>query len=279
MEDISQLGEQGTVISGYEEKGKYHCGDCIHRINPKSDICIHPVVIVDPELQDRMVAGQGIRVDLEKGCCSFVNQTRNPVMLVLRHGETVLNKDKKFRSLKNVPLDDTGVEQAESAAAFLKNYPIKYIVCSPLDRSYHTGMLVQQDTGAQIDKDSALLPWNLGELSGKPRNEYAEVLNHFTNNPDQEVPGGESLHQFRDTMFAAFDKYVAESSWDNLYLLVAHTSTVTTLCQWADNNYTGRPETDDESVQPGGVAGLYFDGEKYEVQPIFGDQKKADYGS
>ncbi len=286
MEDLSRYAEQGTPISGYEELGPYHCGDCIHRLNPKSDLCIHPIVAADPYLKDRLVTisdesdyRQAIKVNLETGCCGYVHTDKKPVMLVLRHGETGLNKEKKFRSLKNVPLDDNGIAEAEAAAAFLKNYPIVKIVTSPLDRAYHTAMMVAEVNQAPILKDRMLLPWDLGELSGKSREEYGPVLQHYIDNPEQTVPGGESLHEFRDTMFAAFDKYIPESSPDSLILFVAHTSTVTTLCQWADDNYTGQPEVDDESVQPGGVAALYKVDDKYEVRPIFGGEKKADYGS
>lgn len=65
--------EQGTPISGYEEHGPYHCEDCIHRASKTSDVCVHPIVKVDPKLKDRRVPS-GVKVNLERGCCKFVNQ-------------------------------------------------------------------------------------------------------------------------------------------------------------------------------------------------------------
>jgi broad specificity phosphatase PhoE len=284
MENTSKYNETGTSISGYSENGPFHCEDCIHRVDPQSDLCIHPVVIADPELKDRLVQitnGTAVRVDLERGCCAYVNQDKEPIVLVLRHGQTLLNKDKKFRSWKNVPLDEVGIQQAQDACEFLKSYPIKTIFTSPLDRAVHTAMFIEEMKGCPIVKHDDLLPWNLGELTGKSREEYADELNHYIDNPEETIPGGESLKDFRDRMFGAFDLIVGEASADNLILIVAHTSTITTLNQWVDENYTGRPESDDESVQPGGVCALYADEDKddFKLDPIWGVEKKSDYGS
>jgi len=288
MEDISHYSETGTPISGYSEDGPFHCEDCIHRLDPKSSLCIHPVVVADPALKSKLVQisdGETfkltIQINLEKGCCRYVNQEKEPIVLVLRHGQTLLNKDKKFRSWRNVPLDEVGIQQAQDASEFLEKYPIKKIFTSPLDRAVHTAMLTQEVKDCPIIKDEGLLPWNLGELTGKSREEYADVLNHYVDNPKETIPGGESLEEFRDRMFAVFDKIVDEASGDNLVLIVAHTSTITTLNQWVDENYTGRPESDDESVQPGGVCALYSDEDKdnFKLEPIWGMEKKSDYGS
>ena len=272
--------EQGTPIAGYEERGPYHCEDCIHRLDPKSDICTHPAVIADPELANRLVDG-GVKINLEHGCCSYVNQGSEPILLILRHGETGLNKEKKFRSLRNVPLNDIGLQQAQDAAEFLKEYPIKKIVCSPLDRAFHTALFVEEACGAPVTKDAALLPWDLGNLAGKPREENKDVLQHHVDNSEEPLPGGESLDEFRKKQFAVFDKYIGEASADNLILLVAHTSTLTTLNQWIDDNYSGQPESDDDDVEPGGVCALYSDEDKddFKLIPIWGEPKLADYGS
>ena len=39
-----------------------------------------------------------------------------PVCYVVRHGQTVLNKDKCFRGNANPPLDETGIKQAHQLA-------------------------------------------------------------------------------------------------------------------------------------------------------------------
>lgn len=69
--------EQGTPESGYEEHGPYHCEDCIHKTAKDEPFCIHPGVIADSRLQDRLVMIDNrpvIKINLCRGCCKFVNQ-------------------------------------------------------------------------------------------------------------------------------------------------------------------------------------------------------------
>jgi|SRR5690242_5942178 len=69
--------ETGTPASGYEEHGPYHCEDCIHKTAPDEPFCIHPKVIADPALQNRLVLINNrpvAKINLERGCCKYVNQ-------------------------------------------------------------------------------------------------------------------------------------------------------------------------------------------------------------
>ena len=73
--------ETGTPASGYEEKGPYHCEDCIHKVAHDSPYCIHPKVVGDPDLQHRLVMideRPTVKIDLERGCCKFVRQLEKP---------------------------------------------------------------------------------------------------------------------------------------------------------------------------------------------------------
>jgi broad specificity phosphatase PhoE len=280
---MADLTEQGTPLVGYEERGPYSCGDCTHRPNSKSDICIHPLVVAAPEMAGRLVQigdQKGVRINLERGCCSYVQASKKPIVLLSRHGETALNKEDAFRSWINVPLNEDGVQQAQDAADFLKDYPIKAVYCSPLDRAVYTAMLAAEPHGLTPTKDESLLPWNLGELSGKSKKKYMTTLKHYIENAEDKIPGGESLQDFKDRMFKAFDVLSEAANPDNLILVVAHTSTITALHQWIDEEYSGSPETD-ETVGPGGIVQLVADPDKdeFEAQPILGEVKPAEFGS
>jgi hypothetical protein len=83
--------ETGTAVSGYEERGPYHCEDCIHKTAHDEPFCIHPAVIGDPCLQDRLVQIDGrpvVKINMEHGCCKYVNQMSKPeVEAKDEHGE------------------------------------------------------------------------------------------------------------------------------------------------------------------------------------------------
>lgn len=74
---MADYSEQGTAIAGYEEKGPYHCEDCVHRMAKDSDLCVHPAVLADPQMKKRLVNQNnkmGVRINLEHGCCKYVKQ-------------------------------------------------------------------------------------------------------------------------------------------------------------------------------------------------------------
>ena len=73
--------ETGTPESGYEEHGPYHCEDCIHKTARDEPFCIHPKVVGDPQLQYKLITIDSrpvINIDMEHGCCRYVNQKRRP---------------------------------------------------------------------------------------------------------------------------------------------------------------------------------------------------------
>ena len=59
----------GTKRTGYEERGPYHCGDCVHFI-PKEHGCAHPEVMADSGVP-KLANGHG-NVNAKRGCCEFV---------------------------------------------------------------------------------------------------------------------------------------------------------------------------------------------------------------
>lgn len=79
----SKYAEQGTSLSGYVETGKQYCGDCVHR-DGDSAKCVHPVVIVDPELSGHKHGPGWVEVDLVKGCCKFVKIGPSPANPVFK---------------------------------------------------------------------------------------------------------------------------------------------------------------------------------------------------
>ena len=71
----SILDETGTPCSGYATGGPYHCEDCIHKTKSDEPFCIHPKVVGDELLQDKLVLIDGrpvVKIDMEHGCCRYV---------------------------------------------------------------------------------------------------------------------------------------------------------------------------------------------------------------
>lgn len=197
------------------------------------------------------------------------------VGLILRHGETEANADGKFRSWMDFPLNDAGLAQAHAAAKFLKQFPVKHCISSPLLRAFVTADICAP--GLMVYQHRGLFPWRLGIFSGLPKNENQAALRLFVANPEVCVPGGESLEDFESRQFAFWDTALTMARGAGLTLYVAHTSNVTALVNFTEGEHEIEPEFGD-SVKPGGVGAIYWDGSKHRVEPIFGTPEPAKFG-
>lgn len=199
------------------------------------------------------------------------------VGLIVRHGSTTLNQNNCFRGWAVVPLDDKGIEQAHKAARFLKTCPLKRIISSPLPRASSTAHIIAASHGLWVDETGGLLPWHVGMFGGLDRDQNNPALRLFVQSPYVVIPGGESLEDFEQRMFAFWKEGLANARATGLTLWVAHTSNCVALVNFSEGNETVEPELGD-SVQPGGVEAIYWDGTRYWVEAIFGGEDEARFG-
>ena len=85
----------------------------------------------------------------------------------LRHGETEWNRQHIYMGSKDIPLNQTGEDQAKDAADILKNEDIRYIVTSPLIRAKRTAEIVNQTLKVEISVINELAECCWGEFEGK----------------------------------------------------------------------------------------------------------------
>lgn len=273
-------GSDGTKQSGFvteqENKGPRQCSNCIWQ---GMDSCGHPMVISDPELQDRM--NDIGRIDVDPEYCSNYFQSRgNAIIYAVRHGETDGNKEKKFRGWIDVALNDTGIAQAKLARKFLADKGIKEVFCSDLGRAVTTAKLVMPTISPEHDKD--LRPWDVGIFSGKERDIYQDSLNKYIDDPEKPIPDGESLKEFADRNKKEIEKYLKIAKKEGPILLVFHSSNAIQMEKLIEGkDELGRPE-DVDRVLPGGIMCVLDEGDAgLKVEVVFGDQpeKPANYGS
>ena len=196
-------------------------------------------------------------------------------MLMVRHGETRSNQQRIFHSILNDPLDDAGVKQAGEAAEFCAHFPVALVVASPLDRASATGQAIAQRLGVPLEHDSNLLPWNVGKLTGKVQTEDLKAIrDHYIQHPEETIPGGESL-EAREERFRDILKRVGSFAQSGrLAVLVTHASGL-----MAVNNILSGKDDDSSIVQPGGVAGIFQNGQSHELRPMFRSDSEAIQGT
>ena len=77
-------------------------------------------------------------------------------MILIRHGESLWNQKNLFTGCVDVPLSQTGVEEAIEAGRRISNIPIDLIYTSDLIRAQMTAMLAMTQHRKQKVRDSML---------------------------------------------------------------------------------------------------------------------------
>jgi hypothetical protein len=114
-------------------------------------------------------------------------------------------------------------------------------------------------------------------FSGIDRDQNNPALRLFVHSPYVVIPGGESLEDFEQRQFAFWKEALTNAQATGLTLFVAHTSNCVALVNFTEGNENIEPELGD-SVQPGGIEAIYWDGAKHSVEPIFGGEEDAVFG-
>ncbi len=137
------------------------------------------------------------------------------MFFVLRHGQTDWNVEARLQGSTDIPLNDTGRQQARAAAAFFKDKGLTKIVTSPLVRAHETARLVGERLGLEPVTDARLIERNFGLFEGMTIDEVhqhrEEMREHM--NPTADVDGkhypwnAEPLPAVLDRVFACVNDY------------------------------------------------------------------------
>lgn len=148
---------------------------------------------------------------------------------IVRHGETVWNKERRLQGHTDVPLSEYGKELAEKTGKALKNVNIDRIYSSPLDRAYQTALLIRGSREIEIRKDERILELNFGGYEGQTIRELekndASTFRYFFSRPELYQPDetGESLEQIcsRAEDFMKHEIEPMQKIWERV-MIVAH---------------------------------------------------------
>jgi len=147
-------------------------------------------------------------------------------MVIVRHGQTDWNIEGKWQGHSDIPLNSTGIQQADEAAERLKSEIIDQIYSSDLSRALETAKTINQHHQKPIFTDTRLREQNLGRWEGIFHKDihkiYPEEWEAFRNDPGgTQIIGGESVGQLSDRIREVFTE-IAEKHPDERILIVAH---------------------------------------------------------
>lgn len=146
------------------------------------------------------------------------------VVYFVRHGQTAANAGQVIQGHTDVPLDETGLKQADIVAARLKNTDFDVIYSSDLSRALVTAEKIAGSRA--IITTPELREWHLGHWQGytldKIRTDFRdEYQTYLADDPEFTVEGGESSRDFKERAINFMRKIAANHPGETI-LCVSH---------------------------------------------------------
>lgn len=146
-------------------------------------------------------------------------------LILVRHGETTWNKERRFQGQKDAPLSELGRLQAIALRERLRDEHIDVAYTSDLSRALETAQLILHARGIQANAMPELRERNMGEWEGLTFDEvakaYPKEIEAWLKDPLADVPSGESSAQFIQRVKCFFEGMLLAHAGKRI-LVVSH---------------------------------------------------------
>jgi probable phosphoglycerate mutase len=149
-------------------------------------------------------------------------------ILLIRHGQTEWNRVERFRGQADVPLNETGLAQAEATGRRVaQTWRPVAVYSSPLSRAVKTAEAVARHFDLSVQIHPALADIDYGDWQGltpdEARQRWPEEIDNWYNHPERaRIPNGETLTELRQRAMRTVGELIANHA-DDTIVLVGHT--------------------------------------------------------
>jgi glucosyl-3-phosphoglycerate phosphatase len=145
-------------------------------------------------------------------------------VVLWRHGQTIWNAEHRYQGHADIPLDETGLAQAQRASRLLAALGPQAIVASDLSRAMETAQVLADLTGIPLRQDKRLRERSGGNWEGLTnediRDRYPEQWARW------DPPGGESEPSVGDRFAAAVTDAVSILPTGGTLVIASHGSAI-----------------------------------------------------
>ena len=156
-------------------------------------------------------------------------------LYLVRHGETLANREYRYIGTRDDPLSAHGQTQALQLAEALSGLPITAVYSSPLQRTYYTALPIAASHSLEVQRVDELRECNFGTWEGLSRAEVLERspedsqrLREWEHNTSIAPPGGESFEALQQRVLTAVER-VSQAHPDQAIVLVSHVGPIKVL--------------------------------------------------
>lgn len=171
--------------------------------------------------------------------------------ILVRHGETPWNQEKRFQGHTDIGLNAKGIEQAHllgKALGQMPNLVFDSTISSDLERAQHTAsILLEHNPGPDLMTTPGLRERHYGHLSGltgdemqrKSPSEYEALTQRV---PSASIEGGESLNMFYARVTGAFQNLLKKHQGQTV-LMVGHGGVLDCIYRMCTNTPIDAPRS------------------------------------
>lgn len=147
-------------------------------------------------------------------------------LILVRHGQTVLNVEHRYQGQIDVPLDEIGQKQARRLAGRLQHEPLARIIAADLTRAMQTAQAVAEPHGLPVEADPRLREMAFGEWEGFTFDEVkarwpTQVAEWLRDPLNVAPPGGETGAQVAGRVRSFVDDLLRTENGQTV-LIVSH---------------------------------------------------------
>lgn len=143
-------------------------------------------------------------------------------LYIVRHGQTDLNAQKRMQARRGLPLNATGIAQAEKLAGELAGVRFSEVWSSPQERAVETARIASG--GMEVRTDERLQPFDVGEADGQVIDENMRLTVGLI--PDSRYYAGvEEPALFKERIYSFLDELKARLPRDATVMIAGHKCT------------------------------------------------------
>jgi broad specificity phosphatase PhoE len=193
-------------------------------------------------------------------------------VVLLRHGATDWNLQGRCQGASDIELNDVGLRQAETIAAYLSHEKIDAVYSSHLKRAMQTAHVVSRPHGLPVNIEEDVRELDHGDLEGLTFDEikknYADFLARWRVEPAElQIPGGERLADVYQRAWKGLERIVERHDTASTVIVVSHNFPILGIICRITNTHLNKYRS--FRLDPCGVTRLsYFGGENWTVTQI-----------
>ena len=136
-------------------------------------------------------------------------------LILIRHGETPYNRDRRYQGHRDTPLTKKGKRQAKEIAIRLRNESLDAIYSSDIKRTRYTAKVINGYYSLKINILPQLREIDFGDWEGKTHNEirreWKGLLDEWENEPSKiKISRGESIKDLAERVRTTIKKIISD---------------------------------------------------------------------